>query len=55
MLEGLGSAELSQYATMLTNFNGRSFQLHEIPPSLKVQLGGKTIAIEVEMVDPPLN
>ena len=40
---------------MLTAFNGRSFQPHGILPSLEVQLGGKTIAIEVEAVDTPLD
>ena len=53
--KGLGSPELSQSATMLTAFDGRSFWLHRIIPSLKVQLGGKTIAIEVEVVDVPLD
>ena len=53
--KGLGSPELSQSATMLTAFDGRSFQLHGIIPSLKVQLGGKTIVIEVEVVDAPLD
>ena len=51
----IGSLELSQSATMLTTFDGRSFQPHGILPSLKVQLGGKTIAIEVEVVDAPLD
>ena len=40
---------------MLTYFDGIYFQLHGILPSLKVQLGGNTIAIEVEVVDAPLN
>ena len=53
--KGLGSPELSKSATMLTVFNGRSFRQHDILPSLKVCLGGKTIAIEVEVVDAPLN
>ena len=53
--KGLGSLELSQSATMLTAFDGISFQLHGILPSLKVQLGGKTVAIEVEVVDAPLD
>ena len=47
--KGLGSPELSQSATMLIAFDGRSFRPHEIIPSLKVQLGGKTVAIEVEV------
>ena len=49
--KGLGSPELSQSTTMLTSFDGRSFQPHGILPSLKFQLGGKTITIEVEVVD----
>ena len=53
--KGLGSLELSQSATMLIAFNGRSFHLHKILPSLKVQLGGKTVAIEVEVVEAPLD
>ena len=52
--KGLGSPELSQSATMLTAFDGRSFRLHEIIPSLKVQLGGNTVTIEVKVVDAPL-
>ena len=53
--KGLGSSKLSKSVTMLTNFDGRSFRPHGILPSLKVRLGGKTIAIEVEMVDAPLD
>ena len=44
--KGLGSLELSKSATMLTSFDGRL-------SSLKVCLGGKTVAIEVEVVDVP--
>ena len=53
--KGLGSLELSKSATMLTAFDGRSFRPHGILPSLKVRFGGKTIAIEVEVVVCPLN
>ena len=53
--KGLGSAELSQSTTMLTYFDGRSFRPHRILPSLKVQLGEKTVTIEVEVVDAPLD
>ena len=52
--KGLGSFELSK-STMLTAFDGRSFRLHEFLPYLKVHLGGKTIAIEVEVVDAPID
>ena len=53
--KGLRSPELSKSTTMLTTFDGRLFRLHEIIPSLKLQLGGKTVVIEVEVVDAPLD
>ena len=53
--KGLGSPKLSKSATMLTVFDGRSFRPHSILPSLKVRLGGKTVAIEVKVVDAPLD
>ena len=53
--KGLGSPELSQSTTMLTTFDGISFRSHEIIPSLKFQLGGKTIVIEIKVVDVPLD
>ena len=53
--KSLSSPELSKSMTMLTTFDGRSFRPHGILPSLKVRLGGKTIAIEVEVVDVPLD
>ena len=51
----MGSPELSHSANMLTTFDGRSFWPHRILPSLKVLLGEKTIEIEVEVVDVPLD
>ena len=51
----LGSHELTKSATMLTTFDGGSFRPQGILPSFKIHLGGKTIAIEVEMVDAPLD
>ena len=53
--KGLGSPELLKSVTMLTAFDGRSFRPHEIIPSLKVHLGVKTVVIEVEVVDAPLD
>ena len=53
--KGLGSPELSKLVTMLTAFDGRYFRPHGILRSLKVCLGGKTVAIEVEVVDAPLD
>ena len=40
---------------MLTYFDGRSFRSHGILPCLEVQLGGNIVAIEVEVVDAPLD
>ena len=40
---------------MLTSFDGRSFRPQKIIPSLKVHLGGKTIMIDVKVVDAPLD
>ena len=53
--KALGSLELSKSVTMLTAFDGRYFMLYNILPSLKFLLGGKTVAIEVEVVDAPLD
>jgi hypothetical protein len=41
--------------TMLTAFDGRSFRPHGILPTFPVQLGGKTVEVEVEVVDAPLD
>ena len=43
--KGLGSPEVSKSMTMLNTFDGRYFRPHNILPSLKVHLGGKTVAI----------
>ena len=53
--KGLGSPMLSKYANMLIAFDGRAFWPHGIIPSLGVQLGGKTVTIEVEVVDATLD
>ena len=53
--KGLGSPELSKSATMLTAFDGRYFRSHSILTSIKFCLGGKTMAIEVKVVDAPLD
>ena len=53
--KGLGSPELSQSATMLTNSNGTSFRPYGILPSLKVQFRGQTVMIEFEVVNAPLD
>jgi hypothetical protein len=40
---------------MLTTFDGHSFQPHKILPSFPVQLGGKTMEVDVEVVDAPID
>jgi hypothetical protein len=49
--KGLKSPVLNQSPTMLQAFDGRGFCPHELLQSLVVQLGGKTISIDVEVVD----
>jgi hypothetical protein len=51
----VGQPILSPSPTLLTAFDGRSFRPHGIVPSFPVQLGGKTVCVEVEVVDAPLN
>jgi hypothetical protein len=40
---------------MLTTFDGHSFCPHSILPAFPVQLGGKIVEVEVEVVDAPLD
>ena len=51
----LGFPMLSRSGIMLTHFDGIYFRPHGILPSLEVQFGGKTVSIEVEVVDAPLD
>jgi hypothetical protein len=53
--KALGSPTLSKSSNMLTSFDGHSFHPHGILPSFPVQLGGKTVEVEVEVVDVPLD
>jgi hypothetical protein len=53
--KSIGSPPLSQSMTMLTAFDGCSFRPHGVLPIFPVQLGGKTMEIEVEVVDAPLD
>jgi hypothetical protein len=53
--KAIGQPELSLSPTLLTAFNGRSFRPHGIIPSFPMQLGGKTVCIEVEVVDAPID
>jgi hypothetical protein len=53
--KSLGSLTLSQSLTMLNAFDGRSFHPDNILPSFPVQLGGKTVEVDVKVVDVPLD
>jgi hypothetical protein len=53
--KSLVSPTLSQSLTMLTDFDCRSFHPHGILPAFSVQLGGKTVEVDVEVVDAPLD
>jgi hypothetical protein len=51
----VGQPVLSLSPTLLIAFDGHSFRPHGIIPSFPVQLGGKTVCDQVEVVDAPLN
>ena len=53
--KAIGQPAFSSSLNLLTAFDGRSFQPHGIIPSFPVQLGGKTVCVEVEVVDAPLD
>jgi hypothetical protein len=53
--KGLKSLALNKSPTMLRAFYGRGFHPHGLLQSLPIQLGGKTVTIDVEVVDAPLD
>jgi hypothetical protein len=53
--KALSSSTLSQSPTMLTAFYGRSFHPHNILLAFPAQLGGRTVEVDVEVVDAPLD
>jgi hypothetical protein len=53
--KAIGQPILSLSPTLLTAFDGHSFQPHGIIPSFPMQLGGKTVCVEVEVVDASLD
>ena len=53
--KSIGSLTLSQTMTMLTAFDDRSFYPHDIPLAFLVQLGGKTLEVDVSVVDVPVD
>jgi hypothetical protein len=53
--KAFGSPTVSKSSKMLIAFDGHSFCPHGILPAFLVQLGGKTVEVEVEVVDAPLD
>ena len=53
--KGLGSLEIVPSQSMLKAFNGHVFKPHGIVPSFPIMLGGKTMNVEVEVVDAPID
>ena len=53
--KGIGSPVAVPSATLLTAFDGHSHRLHGIIPTLPICVGGKTVNIEVEIVDASLD
>ena len=51
----VGSPELVTSPKTLKSFDGRGFQPHGLISALSVELGGKTISIQVEVADAPLD
>ena len=52
--KGLGSPEIAPSQSMLKAFDGHVFKPHGIVPMFPVTLGGKTVNVEVEVVDAPI-
>jgi hypothetical protein len=53
--KGLKSPALNKSPTMLCSFDGQGFHPHGLLQSLAIKLGGKTIIVDVEVVDTPLD
>jgi hypothetical protein len=53
--KGLKSPTLNKSPTMLCTFDGQDFHPHGLLQSLPIQLGGKNVIVDVEVVDAPLD
>ena len=53
--KGPGSLEIMSSQSMLKAFDGHVFKPHGIVPSFPVTLGGKTVTVEVEVLDAPID
>lgn len=52
--KALGSPKHTMSPTILKEFDGHLFRLHIILTSLPIELGGKFVSLEVEVVDASL-
>jgi hypothetical protein len=53
--KSLGSPQLTTSQTILKYFDGHFFKPHRILTSLSIELGGKIVSVEVEVVDATLD
>ena len=53
--KSLGSLIINQSPTILKAFDGRGFQLYGILQDLPIEVEGKIINLDVEVVDAPLD
>ena len=53
--KGIGSPEIVPSQSMLKAFDGHVFKPHGIVLAFLVMLGGKTVTVEVEVVDAPID
>ena len=53
--KAIGSPELVKSSTTLKAFDGRGFHPYGLMRILSVELGEKTVSIQVEVVDAPLD
>ena len=53
--KGLGSPNIVPSQPMLKSFDGHVFKSHGIVPTFPMTLGGKTMNVEVEVIDMPID
>ena len=51
----IGSPEINRSPTILKSFDGRNLKPYGILSSCPVELGGKTVLIDIEVIDEPLD
>ena len=51
----IGSPKLNKSQATLKAFDRRGFQPHELLSTISIEMGGKTISIQVEVIDAPLD